>query len=189
MGTPLLLAVRKSANGPGNLLVRLHVFYTGIDTLEDAVLPDSAITTLQRGRRRDDLAGHPRPGSLDGGGRQPPFQGRSNGGLGSLRCFLPGRHLRRPTLRPDPGRRVPGPNRGDRIASLAGGPDIAPVCGQPNIGIALRLPGLPDSLQPIAGRGQPRLRVLADGRIVTAPERSSGRSEAHPGPLREKTDP
>lgn len=159
LGTPLILALSKAGN-TRNTLLRLHVYYPALDTLEGA-LPDSAITSLWFDQDRTLWLGTRGQGvhvSRDGGMSFTAV----NAGLGSLHVEAlestsdgilhaltrDGLYRARagstgiPSLRP-----MPSPRSPDRAR--------------------LHLAGLPASLQGDSPKA--RLSVLADGRIIILP--------------------
>lgn len=172
-GATLWMAMKREGSEKGNWLLRLHVFFPGIDTVRGD-LPDSAITALQ----------FTRDGSMWLGTRgQGVFvsrdQGRTftaaNEGLGSLyvqsieatsdqRVFV----LTREGLY-----RGSAPSGVDRQAVLAPRPAARRA--------ALYLPGRHGRTVPSGGGlSQARLSVLADGRVVIDPGLSAPPSTRTP---------
>jgi hypothetical protein len=168
MSTPLLLAVRKNGDGTGNRLVRLHVYYTALDTLEDAVLPDSAITALHVGGDGSIWLGTGGQGVWTAAAGSRTFAAR-NGGLGSL-------HVSSLAAASDGTLFVRTREGVYRARDAATGllPLRAARPQRPPSGTALHVAGFPGMLPPAPGRAPARLRVLADGRRVSAPDRPSG---------------
>ena len=177
MGTPLLIAARRNGDGTGNLLLRLHVFYTSLDTLDEAILPDSAITALHLGGDGTIWLGTNGQGVWKAGPGSLHFTA-CNEGLGdmhaaSLATTADGRLF---VLTRDGVYRA----RYEAVATHPVRPSLVsrPPGGR-GAGIALILPGLPGSRQPFIGGAQvPRLRVLADGRMVGSPADGANRKFA-----------
>lgn len=171
-GTPLLIAARKRADGTGNLLLRLHVYFIALDTLGGAVLPDSAITALRVRGDGSVWLGTRGQGVWTAAAGSLAFAAR-NGGLGNLEVTA---------MASDPGGGLfvltrDGVYRA-RTATTASPLPRARRAPPPAAGAALRFPGLPDRLQPFPGRGQARLRVLADGRGAGGPAAGAAASAA-----------
>lgn len=161
-GTPLWMAMKREGSEQGNWLVRLHVFFPGIDTVRGD-LPDSAITALQSTR----------DGALWLGTRgQGVFVSRDQGstftamneGLGSLyvQSIEATSDQRLFALTRDGLFRLGAPTGLDRRTHLAPRPAGSRA--------HLHLPGLHGRTVPSGGGpSQARHSVLADGRVVIDP--------------------
>lgn len=162
LGTPLFVALNKP-DGKPNTLLRLHVFYTGLDTLKGA-LPDSAITSLWFDPEGGLWVGTRGQGIHVSRGKDLAFTA-VNTGLGSLYVEA-----------------LESASDGTLYAATRDGlyrardgvsgirsmqpalPDLPPLSRSR---ARLYLPGLPAPLQ--GGPPKARLSVLADGRFLIMP--------------------